>query len=279
MSIYRTSKDQEKRNRLKDDFKRALFNKDIEGSCEALQYLKDRGLSDELIEKFEIGFYPSSGRIVQYLDTRLIGRVIFPIQDEFGDVIIFSGRLPISDEQRKKLEIQREERIPKYFHESFHKSLFVYGLNVTWPHILNENSVVITEGQLDVITCFKNGIKNVVGLMGSAFSGEMFAKLRRYAEIYYIFLDGDEAGQKEAQNSLEILTEFLSDDKYYILPLRFRNKTFDPDTFLNKFGREGYGKLLFRSIEEKKKQLNQQASKFKSRVKNSPPKDYASHNL
>jgi len=225
-------------------YKRALFDPSEEGSIGALEYLRGRGITEDIIDKFNIGWNPSDKIIND--NKMLVGRIIFPIQDEFGSIIALSGRLP-----KEKKDI--ENMIPHWFHTSFEKSFFVYGLNESWPFILNSGSVIIVEGQVDMISLFSRGIKNVVGLIGSCLTEENLAKLLKFTNKFFICMDGDESGRKVSVSIIEIIRSYLGYNSAIEIPMRFgkdKNSEYDPDEFVTEFGKDGFVKLINYSIEK-----------------------------
>jgi len=191
------------------------------------QYLAERGISDAMIEQFQLGYAPDqwdalaqathqqqwdvngfdqAGLIQQkrqgtgYID-RLRHRVIFPICDSLGSPIAFGGRR------------LREEDNPKYLNspetELFNKSATLYGLHLAKKPIIDSGTAVVVEGYTDVIACHQAGAANVVATLGTALTGEHVKHLRRYAERVVLVFDPDEAGQKAADRAVEI---FLTGD-------------------------------------------------------------------
>lgn len=226
MSVYLQQNEQENLNDLVKLLHKTLYNKKEQGSEKALRYLiEDRGVTHDLIRDFQIGWYPPNRIISERKTCR--GRIVFPVIDEFGNSRILTGRFPM-----RKEEIP--SGMPHWIHEAFPKKFFLYGLNLAWPHILSSGAVVIVEGQLDVIACRKYGIKNVVGVIGSALTEESIAKLVRFAETFYLMFDSDEAGNKAYERTKEIL------DRYSInnirIPLKYKGEHYDPDDLLSKFG-------------------------------------------
>jgi len=243
MPINNSKKDQDKLNWLTEKYCESLYDKQETGSESALAYLYHRGINDSIISKFKIG-WNAPDRIVNDEDD-LSGRVIFPIISEFGDTVAYSGRIPLP-----KKEITNN--IPHWWHQSYPKPFYSYGLHLTWPYILQKKSVFIVEGQVDVISCFKHGIKNVVGIMGSSLSEENLAKLIRYARTFNVFMDGDKSGRKSAEAIIEKISSYIGEDSVNYIPLNFGEIEYDPDEFLNKYGYDGFLKLYEKALEKKR---------------------------
>lgn len=194
------------------------------GKEKALPYLRDRGLSDESIRKFRLGFAPEGWRNLSdflvksgfsaqeltqagvalkkeqgdgYYD-RFRDRIMFPITDTIGRVVGYSARVaPGADESQAKYINTSETPIYK-------KSQVLYGLSYARQSIKQAGSTVLVEGNMDVIACHQAGIENTVAVSGTALTEEQLALLRRYAKEIRFFFDMDEAGQKAARRSTEL---------------------------------------------------------------------------
>ena len=146
----------------------------------ALSYLKGRGLSEESIERFCVGYFPGLKEVTSTISkdqlievglarplgsSGLVGRITFPIYDYTGSVVAITGRPPLTEQQRKAEGIAR-----KYWHNSFNKSEHLYGLHLAIPSIREKQYAIVTEGQVDVITAFQHGIENIVCTSSTALS-------------------------------------------------------------------------------------------------------------
>ena len=240
--IYSDEATQKEINKLTETFHKALF-KDDEAAKRALDYVLNRNLDTALIEKFKIGWYPPD-RYTMFCDKNLRGRVIYPIIDEHGDTVGFSGRTLVKDEE------------PKYCNDRFSKNSFVYGLNLAWRHALLEDSIIIVEGFHDVIALHKIGVFNVVSIMGTNLSIEVMIRLTRFTNRFYLLLDGDKAGREATQAILERhMIGRRSEDKNDFIDLgnsEYYND--DPDTFINKFGKKAFNFLMENAKKKKKTQ-------------------------
>ena len=197
----------------------------------ARDYLESRKITQELIERFEIGWCPPSLKSKLPENRQfLAGGVVFPIISEYGDTIAFSRRLPQPVEELPENSL-------KWFNESYAKTHYLYGFNIALPEIIKNKSVIIVEGQCDVITCYGNGLKNVVGTMGPALTKEHIIKLSRLTSNYILMFDGDSSGRDASKRSKELLDGFgCRHIKYMDVVLIAQGEEYDPDSFIKKFG-------------------------------------------
>ncbi len=193
----------------------------------ALEYVvKERKISESSIKTFNLGFAPdspqllfnylskkkkmktqdlvTSGLIVNirgnFLD-RFRGRIIFPINDHRGNAIALAGRL-MPPERKDIGKYINSPETPVY-----HKSRNLYGLNITREFIKKANAVIVVEGELDLISSFQAGIKNVVAIKGSAVTSDQARLISRWANVVILALDSDFAGGNAALRGIEILQE------------------------------------------------------------------------
>lgn len=213
---------------------------------EALEYVKNRKLSEKTLKDFLIGLAPRDGRlIVNYLrkkgykDEELIesgsfgksqygprqiydrfgGRLIFPQVDFRDRVVGFSGRvLPGANSNLAKYINSPETEI-------YHKSQMLFGLNLAKERIKKENWALIVEGELDMISPYQAGIENVVAIKGTALTEDQLQLIRRYTDTLILGLDSDFAGSKAAIRSIELAEKM--DFEIKVLDLRGKYK--DPD--------------------------------------------------
>ena len=204
-----------------DWFHQYLMKADKPDAEKARQYLKDRGLVADIAKRWNIGFAPANGNLFaqwarekQYsgklmaasglmslreendpsrgLYTRFRDRVMFPLNNDFGDTVAFSGR--ITDPEAKTAKYVNSPET-----ELFSKSRIFFGLDKSKRAIAKSESVIICEGQLDMIRCYENGIQNAVAPLGTAFTEHHSRTLRRHAgeraEALLCF-DSDSAGYK-----------------------------------------------------------------------------------
>ncbi|UKS30326.1 DNA primase [Paenibacillus sp. HWE-109] len=211
-------------------------------------YLASRGISDKLIDTFQIGYAPAMwDTLVQQLEKREFDlalmekggllsakhegngyvdkfreRIIFPICDATGKVIAFGGR-SMGDGQ------------PKYLNSPesilFNKSRTMYNLHQARPNMRKLQQAVLFEGYVDVIKAWEAGISNGVATMGTALTKEHAALLNRNADQIVICYDGDNAGQSAAFKSIPILEETGSRVTVAMLP-----DGKDPDDYVRNYG-------------------------------------------
>ena len=211
-------------------------------SSTAKEWLAGRGLTDAVAEQFSLGFFPESHPFPQTHQKleELRGRIIFPIKNEFGDVIAFSGRL---------LDAQSSDR-KRWWHESYDKSSILYGLDQAYEAILETGYAVIVEGQTDVISCHAHGIGNAVGLMGTALTDHQFLKLSRFTDTFVLILDGDEAGRAASEKIQKQIGGYVGLSVWDV-ELKFNGSVYDPHEFLTKMGGEALEELIGEAMKEK----------------------------
>jgi DNA primase len=224
----------------------------------ARDYLAKRGISAEAVKLFRLGAAPESwddtvnwaksrnyetalvekaGLILKKEETgnyydRFRGRLMFPICDEQGRVIGFSGRVLSGDEKTAKYVNSPETLI-------FNKSKIFYGLDKSKRAILDAGFAIICEGQLDLIACFMAGVQNVVAPQGTAFTDQHARILKRYVNEVVLCFDSDDAGQNAAVRSLDHLLGSGLAVRVAIVPAPH-----DPDSFIKQFGGEKFHELI-----------------------------------
>lgn len=257
---------------------RLLMDKESE-TLHVLDYLKNRGITKEIIEKYTLGIAPKAyamfykkfrhdfseevmekaGLIIktregEYID-RFRNRAIIPIRNEFGEYVAFGARAVEKDQ------------MPKYLNSSdsliYNKSKILYGLYTAKDAIKNEDSVVLMEGYFDVISAQAHGIENAVASCGTALTPDHIKLLSRYTPSRKIYLsfDTDSAGQKATNRNAALIKEAFSglgsikqfdesyistsNDKYsceirVIAPPEGK----DPDEFIRSVGAESYKEYM-----------------------------------
>ncbi len=224
----------------------------------ARNYLAKRGVSADAIKLFRLGAAPEnwddtvnwaksknydlalvekSGLIIRKEETgnyydRFRGRLMFPICDEQGRVIGFSGRVLSGDEKTAKYVNSPETLI-------FTKSKIFFGLDKSKRAILDAGFAIICEGQLDLIACFMAGVQNIVAPQGTAFTEQHARILKRYVNEVVLCFDSDEAGQNAAVRSLDHLLASGLAVRVAVVPAPH-----DPDSFIKKFGGEKFQELV-----------------------------------
>jgi DNA primase len=193
-------------------------------------YLATRALQPQTIKDFQIGFAPDrfdalekwaqqkkiplelmeqAGLMIKsdkrdgYYD-RFRNRLMFPIRDEAGRVIGFSGRVIVKDEKSGKYVNSPETPL-------FHKSRVLFAIDKARRAMADSRTAIVVEGQIDAIRCHEAGIANVVASQGTALTADHARMIRRYADEVILVLDADAAGQKAALRSSEaFIAEELS---------------------------------------------------------------------
>ena len=224
----------------------------------ARDYLARRGVGQEAIQLFRLGYAPEAwddtvnwgrgkdfepalmeqaGLILckegsdHYYD-RFRGRLIFPICDEQGRVIGFSGRVLSGDEKTAKYVNSPESPI-------FTKGKVMFGLDKSKRALLDKHCAIICEGQLDLIACFMAGVTNVVAPQGTALTADHARILKRYVDEVVLCFDSDNAGQKAAVRSLDSLLASGLAIRVATVPAPH-----DPDSYIKEFGGPAFGQLI-----------------------------------
>ena len=198
-----------------------FFQNNLEASPEAKEYLKKRGIKEETIKEWNIGFAPDEWRLLHshltslnYKEELLIkaglvkrpdeakeknpydifrGRIIFPIRDSVGKIIAFSGRALLAKTE------------PKYLNTPdtvlFKKSDVLYGLDKAKEDIRKKDYTILVEGYTDLLLSVQSGVKNIVAACGTAFTTQHLERLRRLSKRIILAYDGDAAGEAAAFKS------------------------------------------------------------------------------
>src|SRR6266487_1422622 len=163
---------------------------------------------------------------------RFRGRIMFPICNDVGEVIAFSGRL-----------LQDKEGAAKYLNSPetalFRKGSVLFGLDKTKRALIEANCAVVCEGQLDLISLFETGITNAVAPQGTAFTESQARILKRFVNEVVLCFDADAAGQKAAERSLDAL---LQND--LIVRVAEMPMGEDPDSLVRREGKEAFEKRI-----------------------------------
>jgi DNA primase len=188
-----------------------------------------KGYEPELLEK--AGLVLRKEGTDHYYD-RFRGRLMFPICDEQGRVVGFSGRILSGDEKTAKYVNSPETPI-------FTKSKVFFGLDKSKRALLEADCAVICEGQLDLITCFMSGVQNIVAPQGTALTADHARILKRYVGEVILCFDSDEAGQNAAVRSLDHMLASGLAARVAVVPAPH-----DPDSFIKASGGEAFKKLI-----------------------------------
>ncbi len=220
---------------------------------EAVNYLKQRGISGDIAARYELGYAPPGwNNLERHFDQQALlatgmlienergsrydrfrNRIMFPIRNRRGQVIGFGGRV-LGDEQ------------PKYLNSPetalFHKGRELYGLYQARQAARAHDQLLVVEGYMDVIALAQHGIDYAVATLGTAITPEHLRELIRHSQHITFCFDGDRAGQAAAWRALETALPLLQDG----LQLRFLflPEGEDPDTMIRRSGNEGFQQLL-----------------------------------
>lgn len=225
---------------------------------EARNYLYQRGLDDDLITHFKIGLAPAE---MDYLYRSLSqkygekelsasglfhlsessntiydafrNRIMFPLSDDKGQIIAFSGRIWTKEDEEKKVAKYKNSRATVLFNKSFE----FYHLDRAKPVIAKKREVFLMEGFMDVIAAYRAGCENAIASMGTALTNEHVQHLKSITKKVILTYDGDDAGQNAIAKSLEILEDFQ------VEIVRIPNKM-DPDEFIQRNSPKELGQLL-----------------------------------
>jgi DNA primase len=229
-----------------------LFDTDY-GRSIGLQYFKERGLREETIRRFGLGYSnginsdlvqtaTGKGYKLEIMQSAGLAstagkdffrqRVMFPIHNLSGKVLGFGGRTLSSD-----------KKTPKYLNtpesEIYHKSKILYGISQAKKAILQENMCYMVEGYMDVITLSQAGIENVVASSGTSLTVGQIQLVKRFSPNLTILYDGDAAGIKAALRGLELVLEQDMNVKVLLIP-----DGEDPDSYLQKVGVSAFREFL-----------------------------------
>ncbi len=233
-------------NQLAGEFFHFILTKNKFGK-KALDYLKNRGIKNDTIKTFKLGYAPNSwDSLLRFLlkrgyDIALIaasglvvpkehssgfydrfrGRVIIPLRNERGEIISFSGRA------LGKIE-------PKYINgpetSVFKKERFLYNLDLARSEIKRKKEAILVEGYFDAISPYQEETKNVVASSGTSLTTGQLSLIKKYSETLVIFYDTDTAGIEATKRALSLAQEIKLDVKVGILPDNIK----DPDEAIQK---------------------------------------------
>ena len=233
----------------KDYFQDSL-NKSIEGKAVGLSYFKERDVSVEMIDKFQLGYNPDNWDAFtksaleasykkEFLEKtglsifkddkafdRFKGRIIFPIHSISGRIVGFGGRTLKKDDKAKYLNSPESE--------IYHKSKVLYGIYFSKSAIVKNDNCLIVEGYTDVISMHQSGIENVVASSGTALGTKQIKLIGRYTKNITLLFDSDNAGIKAATKAIDLILAESMTVKIALLP-----EGEDPDSYAKKFGGEG----------------------------------------
>ncbi len=226
---------------------------------EAREYFKNRLIKPQTQRVFGLGyampewesilFYFKENKVdlskalhIGLIDTRDDGsyydkfraRVIFPIFSPNGRVIAFGGRILDKTAKAAKYLNSPESKV-------YSKRKSLYGLFHSKDEIRKLNKVILVEGYMDLISLYQHGVKNVVASSGTSLTEEQVQLLSRFTKNITVIFDADDAGQKAAVRSIEILLKYDFDVRVVLLP-----EGDDPDSYIQKNGREAFEEQLLK---------------------------------
>ncbi|NPA50568.1 MAG: DNA primase [Epsilonproteobacteria bacterium] len=210
-----------------------FYKENLDKNKRAKEYLLKRGINENSIEKFEIGYAPSSNELIYFLKSnhiplqkaleagilakdsqdryyaRLIERVIFPIFSPTNRLIGFGGRT-ITNHPAKYINSPQTKL--------FNKSRVLYGYHLAKEHIYRKKEIIVTEGYMDVVMLHQAGIKNSVATLGTALTKDHLPLLRKGEPKITLAYDGDEAGINAAFKAAKMLCAHNFEGKVVLFP-------------------------------------------------------------
>jgi DNA primase len=227
----------------------------------ALSYLHQRGLTDDTIAFYKLGFSPTNSILQAFLEhqgfnyqemrksglfvesedgslkDRFFNRIMFPIKNEADNIIAFSGRvLHVEDSQAKYLN-SPETSI-------FNKRKTLYNFSNVKKSLTNNRIIILFEGFMDVISAYQSGVTNGVASMGTSLTSEQIYILKRNAQKLYVCYDGDVPGQNAINRALTI----LSDTQLKLGVIQMPNNI-DPDEYRRKYGETKFAEYMKTALE------------------------------
>jgi DNA primase len=277
---------------LVSEFARDYFHKNLleneQGIAIGLSYFKERGFSEEIIEKFQLGYSLNEweaftsealnkGYNLKYLEStgltivkqdllaqngtkqfdRFKGRVMFPIHSMSGRVLGFGGRI-----------LTNEKKAAKYLNspdsDIYHKSNILYGIYYAKQVIAKEDNCFLVEGYTDVISMYQSGIHNVVASSGTALTENQIRLINRLTKNITILFDGDAAGIRASIRGIDLILEQGMNVKVLMFP-----DGDDPDSFAKKVSEEELKEYLKNNSQDF---INFKVSLLMEEAKNDPVK-------
>ncbi|WP_241772187.1 DNA primase [Apilactobacillus kunkeei] len=227
----------------------------------ALDYLHERGLTDETIKFYRLGFAPKEqilnkfleNKKVQYDDMRKSGlfietddgklrdrffdRIMFPIKNEFGNLIGFSGRVMDKNASTAKYLNSPETEI-------FNKRKVLFNLSDAKTTIQKQKNVILFEGFMDVISAYQSGVTNGIASMGTSLTTEQIATIKRLTPSVSVCYDGDAPGQNAINRALSLLGN--TDLSLGVIQMP---EGMDPDEYRKQYGEEKFASYMHSAYE------------------------------
>jgi DNA primase len=241
-------------------YERCLW--EAEEAKTAREYLESRGLGEEILREFHVGYSPSAWDRVLLASRRggfseqelyatglaqrskengrpydrFRGRIMFPLADVRGRVLGFGARA------------MREEQKPKYLNTSdsdvYHKGQHLYGSDLARAHAARAGQAILCEGYTDVIALHQAGLRNTVGSMGTALTAEQVGELARMAQTVLLALDADSAGQEAMLKAARLAAKRKLELRVVALPAGT-----DPADLVQRDGSKAVQEAIDRSVE------------------------------
>lgn len=244
---------------LNNEFRNILWSERTDGAKKALDYVRSRGYTDEIINRFSVGYAPedwdfvkriassfgveyslllNSGLLSKKQNSYFVDRITFPIYNRNSKVVAFSARTMKTDDSTAKYINSSESPI-------FSKKLEFFGFNCASDSLKKGNIPVLCEGNFDVMALHQAGITSALATCGTALSKEQCSVLRRYNDKVRTFFDSDDAGKKATLKAIQGLKEQGLSPSVVILK---REDAKDASEFLQKYGNEALQKLVNGSV-------------------------------
>ncbi|GAX00094.1 DNA primase [Secundilactobacillus mixtipabuli] len=217
----------------------------------ALDYLHKRGLTDQTISDYGLGYAPSKQLLKPFFDTRkvdyqtlrhsglfienqdgelrdrFVDRIMYPIRNQSGQEIAFSGRM-----------LKQQPDQPKYLNspetELFNKRKVLFNFDLARGAVRKQGNLILFEGFMDVMSAHQSGVDNGVASMGTSLTEEQIYAIQRITKQVYVCYDGDTPGQKATQRALSI----LRDNSSLTLGVIQMPEGMDPDEYRQNYGEE-----------------------------------------
>ena len=213
----------------------------------AIQYLEGRNIDKETIKKFGIGLSIQKLSLTDYLKNKkysidklidvgltndngndiFVNRIMFPIYDLSGNPVAFSGRIYNTKDTSKYVNSKETDK--------FKKGKILYNYHIAKEHLKKNDTVIIMEGQMDVIRASTIGIDNCIATMGTALTKDHKSIIRNMTNNVILCFDGDSAGEKATISAIEILEDTGVNIKVVRLP-----NGMDPDEYIIKEGKDSF---------------------------------------
>lgn len=221
----------------------------------AIEYLEKRKIDKETIKKFGIGLSIQKVSLTDYLKSKkynvdklidigltnengndiFINRIMFPIHDLSGNVVAFSGRIYNTKDNSKYINTKETDK--------FKKGKILYNYHIAREYLKKNDSVILMEGQMDVIRSSTVGINNCIATMGTALTKDHRSILKNMTDNIILCFDGDAAGEKATNAAIEI----LEDTGINIRVVRLPNNM-DPDEYILKEGADSFKEQIKNAI-------------------------------